>query len=657
MTINRTQISGQQINGGLYETLSGTLVTVQQEVRTLLSGTLVTVEQEVELRETLSGTLVTVEQTIQGSTSGTLVTISQRVSDAINKTVLESRGYDAEVFIGGYQLDNSTVTDDITIEFNEDAGAVATVVLFGASGVQDLGFFYGKEIKINVITSDQGVLEREFTGIVDIVEFDVLDGKTTLQCTDRRRELMDSISAPQAIFGSGYNVSLIEQLEGTNGEIIDKLLPYAPYSLDFDAQNQYHYTAWEPKATADITLSSSQVYRRDPTPRFINRNRITNRVNIEFTYSHPRLHNAKVQRGVNTGQGSNWGQSLIDGKTLLSRQTVEAVTSGGGWQLSGSINYTPLPSPGWYGRRYWAGDRQISKTTDTGTTSSGSAIRTASPIATYNANGANCLAATWDVFKRWTQTIQKNYQITVQSSTSQAFFNDTVTSDVSYVVSDTYDDERWLNPGRFTNTYDTGAGVTINAGISGYTDIKPQEGLALSNLQAAIARAQTEILKTHRENTVDFIIPLRTGLGLHKTLELATRYIEAKGKITKYRHVIGCNEDDAYTEVQIKFYSLGSGGSTSGLSIPSLSTTSPASYPPSETYGARYGVELPSNPDTVRPGFYGNKYKSGVYTTITPQLIIDYPAIQGGLTDDLKFTATNNYTIAIPTNTATITYD
>ena len=91
MTINRTQISGQQINGGLYETLSGTLVTVQQEVRTLLSGTLVTVEQEVELRETLSGTLVRVEQTIQGSTSGTLVTISQRVSDAINKTVLESR--------------------------------------------------------------------------------------------------------------------------------------------------------------------------------------------------------------------------------------------------------------------------------------------------------------------------------------------------------------------------------------------------------------------------------------------------------------------------------------------------------------------------------------------------------------------------------------
>ncbi len=113
MTINRTQINGQQINGGLFETLSGPLVTIGQDVRTLLSGELLRLEQEIELRETLSGALVTLEQNVQGSTSGTLLTLSQRVRLIDGVTL--GRGYDANVYLDGYQVPASQLTDNIVI--------------------------------------------------------------------------------------------------------------------------------------------------------------------------------------------------------------------------------------------------------------------------------------------------------------------------------------------------------------------------------------------------------------------------------------------------------------------------------------------------------------------------------------------------------------
>jgi hypothetical protein len=655
MTINSFEINGAEINGsGIIATLDGALVTVQQEVRVLLEGELLAFEQTVELRETISGELVLVEQSVEGSIDGTLVVVSQTVRDSAQKTKLERRKYDCQVFLDGYQIPENQLTDRLTVEFNEDAAAVANLVLRPGAGVQDLSFYYGKTIKIN-LTKPSGSVTRVFTGVVDIVDFNVLENKTLLQCTDRRKELLEAIPSPQSKFGTGYDVSLIESLQGSNSEIISKLLPYAPFALDFDAYNQYHYTSWTPKATADISLSASQVYRREPSVDLVFRGRIINQVNIEYTYTHKRLHNAKVRRGVTANQ-DNWGDTLRTGKTMLSRETVNAVTSGGGWVLAGSVDFTPLPAPGWYGGRAWIGDAQVSQTTNTGATASGSAIRRTTARATYEANGSHCLRAEWDVYKRWTQDIQKRYVLTVTAPTSQSLFG-AVDRDASYSVTDSYDATRWTDFPSATNNYNTGTGQTLNVGAAGSFDVKPDEPLSLSNLQAAIVKAQVSILNSHRDNTVGFEIPLLPEVQLYHTMEVTTSKIQAKGKVFKYIHTVDFKSSESFTEVEFKFYGLGDGGSTTPETPPSIDTTRLISYPGSEVYGSRYGVKPSTNVDNVAPGFYGNKYVSGVYTTIEPQLIIQYPQIAAGLTDGRQYSGSASYNLEIPTNTLVITYD
>lgn len=648
MSINSVPINAQEINGGVYETLSGTLVAVEQEVRGTLSGTLVGVEQTVELRETLSGTLIAIEQTVQGALSGTLIAVEQSVRD-VDAGI---RNYDYQFFLDGYQIPRSQLIDESTVQFNEDGTAVADVVLFPGSGVQDLSFYYSKNVIINASVNG-GAFRRIFTGVVDTVDFDVIDSKTTLKCTNRRKELLEAL--PSSLFDSGYDISLIEDLDRSNAENIGTLIQYSAKSLDFDSYNQYHFTSWTPKATPDITFTGFNIFRRQPNIQQINRGRIVNKITIAYSYTYKRLHNVRINMFVDVDQG-DWSDVLSTGKTLLSRSTVEAVSSAGGWLRSGSIAFVALPLPGWYGGRLWLGDAAISKTTNTGTTSSTGSVRETSPIATYNASRAHCVKASWGVYNRWVQEIQQNSTLIVQSNTSQAIFG-VVERDASYSVTDTYDATRYTDVNQFTHFYDTGLGQTINVNATGFTDVQKDGGKANTNLQSAIVRAQVEILKSHRENTVTFETDLVPTLQLYHTVKADSDQIVATGKVSRYTHTIKFSEDDATTETEIKFYGLGTGGGTSALIPPTIATTNTTDYPVSASFGARYGVPPASNPDLVRAGFYGNQFRSGVYTKVTPQLVVDYPGLASGLTDGKPFSGSSSYNITVPTSTVVITYD
>lgn len=680
MSFNTSIINTKVFNGGIVSgtvigTGSGPIVALEQDVQIVGSGSLVGIEQTITLLETGSGSLVSLEQLTNTTASGSLVAIGQNVRSTTESSRLSRRGHDVAVFIGGYQVPDDDLTDEMSIVFNEDAAASCDFTVRPTIGVQDIAFYYGKTVVVNITKTDNSV-HRAFTGIVDVVDFDIITNKTQLTCTDRRKELMNTINGPLSLFGQ-YDTSLLENYNNnSNTQIIDKLLPYRPYSLDFDSQNQWHYTSWTPKATADITLSDPTVFRRDPSIELINRGRVVNKINITATYTFKRLHNHTVGYTFNTPYtqaGTNFSLVVNSGYTLTTRNAIESAISGTGWPLKDPIVYTGLPAPGYYGLGpvTWVGDTIRSNTTAVLagdnvaviTDSNGNTVYTYNNNQTYDIAGEHCTVAAWNLVNRWSQDITHKYSLSISNTNSAAVFGE-VSKDSSYSFSEDYDSSRWDTFEEYDRFFSVGDGSTIDMNSSGTTDVQQNFGLTLSNIQSVVEKARTEILSSHRDNKTIVETNILPEVQLHHTVDVNATKVSAKGKVKTYTHSIDFKEPcKTHTMIEIAFYALGAGGSDSSTTIPAVSDSAVGTVVSAYGLGAVYGEAPDSTTGSYRDaGFHGNKFiqngiSTKIFSTYPTQFIVDSPAIPESLTDGYEFIAADSYNMSIPTGTITITYD
>tara|TARA_A100000171_G_scaffold53092_1_gene76741 strand:- start:15777 stop:17873 length:2097 start_codon:yes stop_codon:yes gene_type:complete len=675
-SVNSPQFNGIAINGLTDAVIvpksgSGSLLDLEQTVAHIGAGISLSLEQTVRLLEQGSGPLVNIEQSLETLASGALVALEQRVWTPTVTSRLDRRKHDVAVFLDGYQIPDSQLTETLQIEYNEDAAAVCTLVLFPGTGLQDLSFYYGKTIIVNITKPDKTTY-RAFSGVVDIVDFDIIDGKTRLECTNRRVELLDAIVSPETKFGSVFDQSLITTLQGSSSEKISQLLPFAAKSLDFDSYDNWYYTSWTPKATADITLAAADVFRRDPQMDLVNRGSVVNSIEVKFTYGLKRLHylqSAYSWVAPYDSGGANFSVVLEDGYTLTRRDTILAAIEGTNWPVKGQVLFAGLPPAGFYGGAIWYGDSKqqttSAKTDEDGNTvtdSDGNTVFETSTTRTFDMSGLHATTADFTLTKRWSQDISKEYTFTVAASTSQALFG-TVDRESSYSVSDGYDAARWDNYERYESTFQVAPGITFDLGSgSSSVNIGTKESLVNSNIRAALEKARVEILKTHRDNTVTVETDVLPEVQLNHTIHVnAPGKLEAIGKTSKYVHTIDFINADASTEIEIKFYKLGSGGSDTATTLPNNPAINLTSFPTTPPLDNFYG----ENPNTTfflkKAGWFGNRYETfrgnTQRTGYQEQFRVDTPAIPGELTDGVVYPASKAINVAIPAGTLNVTYD
>lgn len=647
---------------------SGTLVGVEQNVAIVGSGSLVDVEQVTEFFFTGSGKLVDVEQVLESTGSGTAINIAQKVVSAAESTRLQRRKYEVTVFLGGYQIPDSQLTDKMKVEFEEDSAASCTVVLLPPKGTQDLQQYFGKQLVVTG-TGTNGVTYRMFTGVVDIVDFDVINSKTILRATNRRKELLNNIPNPLDKFGTPFDTSYLINDALSGVDLIEAALPFAPKSLDFDAYNNYHYTSWTPKATADLTLNNANIFRRTPTVELVTRGRIVNKVSIEVNYQFKRLHYVQVPYTWNapySASGQNFSVVLLNGYSLTRKETIIAAVQGTGWPTKGAIVFQDLPPPGWYAGVGWVGDIQQSTTVgkrdvngDQLTDSNGNPIYRTSSRRSYSSstNGVHASSASFTLTNRWSQQGVKKYTLSVESLSSQAMFG-VIDRESSYSINDQYDSQRWDNYEGYTSGFVVGDGAVLTLNTSQTYNVTSREHIAQSNIQAVLDKASTEILKSHRENLVMCQTQFLPFIQLHHTIAVNTNRINTKGKVKSYKHVVDFRKTDSWTEFKLAFYFLGSGGSTSTRTLPTITPSNPESFPAARSLPSTYGVD-PETPGSLKKdGFFGNRWGPGSFfkTEYTEQFRVDTPAIGSGMVDGIEFSGSANYNLAIPAGTLVITY-
>lgn len=649
--INTKLINGDQIQG--LPVGAGSLIQYDQTIVIKGLGTLISYEQTVVFRETGSGTFISYDQTITNTGVGSLLSFEQTVVDAAVTTRVDTAGWDGILTVGNRQIPTNEIAGDLVILRTEDSSALLTVTLRPQTGVQDITSFQGKDVTFDLIES--GGSTRLYTGIVDIPEVDLIEESITLRCTTRRQELINSEYTNNTNTVGFYSTSVFSDPRDTFQEI-EQRLETIPSSLDFDAYNKAYLTAWQPKSTADYTLTASDLYRDKPEVFVTSRGRIINQVNITFSYRYDRNYNWQRRFQWESPIKDTPCFLLSEGYSQTSRAMVQAAADSTGWPLNGSIDFEgPLPD-GWYlcdgGFTAWTNvNTQYATVGDTD--ENGDAILDENGNQTYTSTRISATdftnvftnEAAWSATQRWAQTVSENYTVTVKAPQSITQYG-IISRDEAHGVQSPFDSAVWEDYSAYDNQQPAGDSTY-------FIDRDTNEDDFNEAWLVVINRAKTTILSGHRDNRVVFRRGVWAAIDLRHTVELNTGIIDAKGKVTSIEHRLNMATTEDVSTVEISLSK--STGSQSDSAI--VLASRPSDTVNIETGTIRLDNHFGEEPQAQWSGMIGNKFIGLGKTEYPISFTVDAPAVEAEFRDERVLTASNTFNVEIPNDTLTITFD
>ena len=529
---------------------SGVIVSIEQNVVRRDSGVIVSIEQEVIHKRRDGGVIVSIEQSVHATDGGLICEIEQSVRDVAAPV----KEWDAILTVGGKEIEHKHIAEEIHVQRRESDAALMTVVLYPDTGLQDLTFYQGKTITLDIIKD--GKVTRIYTGKVDIPEVSIIDEKITLRCTNVRKELDNALSASY-VDGIGYYSSHLFSESEDQAEELSKRLETVEYSLDYDPYLKPHYTPWKPKATADFTIDDADIYLRDPKVFVTSRGRIINRVDVDLEYQYQRLRqrerNFEFDSSLSACEYDAWGlpptvqmlRTAIDvaGWAFTDLVTV-GLDPGGLYNCYGStIYYSPI-------KRTAELQQKKDENNNVVKDSNGNPVYEQTSRSSKDSTNLYATSAEWKAATRFSQNISERITLSIQAPQSIDQYGEVIASE-SFGIRSEYDDEDFSN---FNSYSPPPEGFTQSANEDYVYDADNEGGskAAFSKLvYAAIYKALAKIRGSHRDNYVNIQVPLWPEIDLRHTLEATGGRIKFKGKVREVNHYIDVVEKEAYTELEI----------------------------------------------------------------------------------------------------------
>jgi|GEM_PF-5086066 len=557
----------------------GVLFDVAQTVGVYASGQLIEVEQEVIERIQAAGSLISIEQSTVVSRSGSIITVEQRIKDA-NPAVLTNEGkfgWDLLVTIDGAAVPSSEIEGSLTIARRESNAALLDITLQKQSGVQDLYYYHGKSITVDLIEPNK--IGRIYTGIIDIPEVDLINGLITLRCTDKRKEQINSQFA-LSVKNIGKWSSYIFDTPVDTADELTQRLKTTTAAVDFDAYGNYTISDLMPKANADITINNADVFYRKPSVQVASRARLVNRVNVEFSFQYVRLRHRELSFKL---KSPTFCQIITSGglyKFIRVESIPSTISSTSYKEKPGSISFDYMPDSGWYNCRNPYTGRYadyVWNTTETKTQtqpvldSEGKQVLDAqgNPVfevvrtSVTDFKYAFALEARWVGGKDFAQNIQEKINIQVNAPQSQSRFG-VIEKDqknghrIEYDTADFEKNETFTEPD----------GVTI--GTDTYRDEFGDSLDYVTAIDTALSMAKATIQKSHRANIVTFETPVRSDIDLKHTVRIDTNRVNALGKVVDIKHRFNMSSREASSTVALSLSQSDNSAVSDSLSIPLL---------------------------------------------------------------------------------------
>ncbi len=682
-------LNGTTLNDFVGLTGAGQDVAIEQNVAILGSGLMISITQRVEYLETGSGLIISIEQNIAPTASGLIISIEQRVRTQAVNTFYSRNGYDVDIFIGGYQIPKARISGNLTIHKAEGQAANASFTIIPTPGVQSPETYQGKPVYINATTSS-GV-SRLFTGFCDTPHIDLVENRISFDCTDRRTSQLNNTS-PAIVDSIGLYSESVFGLAKDQADELDKRLSTIPYSYDYNNYGIGVLTAWAPKTTADFVLDDADIYYDAPMVNYTNRTQTLNTINITVNYTFQRLHQQLVNISWPGYNSFCLDYYNVGRASFPTRDMVEGSANGSGWKTLGSITYTDLWAAAGFscagitgenvGRSNtpiaWNPDQVtyeyaqkmgtellVSPSTGAAISANGISPTTVdrpvldsngnptyeiSRITVTNTSSGLCRGCHWTAARKFAQNVKQTYTMTLRSPQAITRFG-VISTDLRTDIIDSYDATRWEQEP-----------TVYNSATNFFVDQKTNGADLQAALVVSFYKARTDILKAHRDVSVNFRRGLWPQIGLEHTVQTTADKVACKGKVGSYTHTIDCASGEAQTEVSL-LLSRSFGGDTEtayGIAAPT-DDTSYIGSPPTVNLGTHLGMDLNTASGAAAwNGYVGNKTlydrRTGYSrTTYTEAFIVDYPAILPAIRNDRVVSASGTYTIAIPNDSLVIT--
>lgn len=440
----------------------------------------------------------------------------------------------ASLTVNSVAIPNNQIHGLITISMRENDASTMEVTLITPTGSQDIDYWAGKDVVlvINGVTA--------FTGVVDMPEIDVIGKKITLVCTDKRREVLNSVLSATINTIGYHSDAVFSEAENVIDEL-DQRLQTIPSAVDIKPDGTYAITDINPKAIPDITLTASDVYRRTPEVSPTSRLRLINQVNLKFDFRYTRLRHR--ERGFKIEDLpfcdildlGPLGSFTLKNTFLSNAQLMD-------WKINEStIVWEEMPPSG-----------------DT------SPPCTVSIIYVHDPRFATSM--TYDAATRFVQTVIESYDITIkaQQSVNQyglIAWNQNNSFDVKYDAKDWEDFTEYSAP---------------TGGVSDPNDYYIDQDGVTTDFDNAVLTAMniaaTKIIRSHRDTQVNFETDLRIDFDLTKTIELTTPILNAKGKVTAIDHYIDITNRDGVTTTEISLSTAQGTQIPDALTVPTRPT-------------------------------------------------------------------------------------
>ena len=669
--LNSSSLNTKALNGASEEVVIvatgvGALVDVEQQVVIIGSGALVDIEQAVILNTIGSGALVSIDQRVTTVGSGALIAIEQRILSTAEKTFFTRNGWDMSVTLGGFTIPRNQIMD---AEINRHIGdsAKASVKITPGAGTYDMYDYQGKELTISVRTGSE--FKRVFTGTVDIPRADLIKEYITLEATQNRETLIRNNLTPVVPTIGQYSTTLFGAKRSVYQETLARL-ETTPQDLDFDPYGNYSLNSWEPKASPDYTKSNSDVYYREPNVRIESSRDVINKVEIKLNYAYQRLHQDSISYSWNSSL--NVCDFLTLGNTLPTRDMIKNAAQSAGWYVD-NLTFTNLWNSGFYtcsGTSIgWVNTRQDVILSSSGATDS-SGNNTTNSVITRQSSLNNLLArgADWTARKRYSQNVEEQYTLTVNSPQSQSLYG-TRELNLLYNLQADFDPSEWEDESKYGASFSGTRVASSGSTTTYYINRDTNNGELTNAITTALKKAKTDILRSHRDTEINYQEFINPDIDLKHTVSVSTNRVVGKGKVKQIIHRLDA-EGEATTDVVLLMFRSTGSQAESTLSAPSRPSNIAPVAISSVALGSRWGQNPSTSQAAKWNGYVGNKWVTvatggsgffGVntdtyFTTYQESFIVDTPSIPASKRADSVRTASQSYNVEIPNDNLSVIF-
>ena len=575
--ITQTQISSAEPVGlGIRQTLyaSGTLsVGIQNVVTETVYTVSAGIEQDVFGPLTISfGIANQVYATSPGTTTtpaGTVIPAGlvslNYVNPAPGTPTNQTDYWTSKVILKGLDV-SVNLTGTLSIDNEESAASVATFTLKPTAGLVDLTNWVRAEVLVYYIKTDASgnhlVEFQLFNGFVDVPTYDPQSRLTTFTCTDELQKAFETKSIEQinAVVGGFWSADIFDE-EVDKWSYAQDRLSTIPYSLDYDVNRVLVKTPWAAKITPDFTMNEAVVFDNSLSVELGNSRNIVNQVDISFAYQYDTFKEVtqKYQWEMLPSVGVASGVFGIAPVTYP--MVVEAVVSDG-WVFAEEPYFKAWPESGWYDGTFVQNtDRTMIVSTYFRATKRYNQY--VNELATFS------LQATKSIESLGKLDLKEEYSLTVEYAEDADAFDATEELTGSYEAklnafySGANQENVEVNPS-FVGVVDVPYDYTVYA--NDYASII-EEGVEVFDLSSSIIKNdrteleanvevvqnlhKTNILGSHRGNSVQFSCLIEPTVTRASTVRVDTTNVIAQGKVRQVTHTLDIEAGSALSTVVV----------------------------------------------------------------------------------------------------------